>query len=133
MSFASWLDDVKDEIEAMQIYSKRDLPKHPTEIQDDLSRTTATYPRSGELLAEVDVFILTERAVMTLAVRKDKKYKDLTAIERKPIVEASLANMMKVRDILKTTMVALHDRHFSLTSQRAYAREELRLSGRSEG
>lgn len=129
--FSEWLDTWKDEIEAVQLFTKSELPKTAGEIQRDVNRTTSEYARVPELLADVEGFIISSRAAETLSVRRECP--DLAAAERKAIVEAKLAPMIRVRDMLKATVRALHQRSFALMSQRAYEREAIRFGGNHEG
>ena len=133
LTFSQWLADWSDEIEQAQAFSTSSLPSSASEIQTDLNRTTSSYPRMGEFLADVDQYILTLRAHYTLAVRRDQEYSDLSAPERKVIVEAKLAEVIRVRDILGVTCRALQDRRWSLTGQRAFEREALRMTPHGEG
>lgn len=133
LSFPQWMSDWADSIEQFQRFSKSPLPDSPAGIHADLNETTGAFPTVGELLADVDLYILTLRAHYTLDVRRDPEYADLAAPERKVIVEAKLAEVLRVRDILNVTCRALHDRHFSLTGQRAFERESLRLTPQGEG
>lgn len=132
-AFDEWIKEWSDEIEQTQLFTKSPLPKSPVEIQADLSRTTTDYPRMAELLADVDAHIVIARSVETLAVKKDNQYGELSAPERKTVVEARLAAMIRTRDILKATVAALHGRSFVLLNQRRFAEAELRMAPHSEG
>ena len=132
-TFEEWLTEWADEIEQAQLFTKSALPVNHLDIQKDLSRTTTEYPRMAELLAEVEGHIVTARAVETLAVKKDSQYGELSAPERKTVVEARLVAIMRTRDILKATVAALHGRSFVLLNQRRFAEAEMRMAPHSEG
>lgn len=131
-TFEKWLEQWADEITQAQEFTKSSLPTIPAEIQKDLSRTTAEYPRMAELAAEVNQHLIQCRAQETLSVKKDQQYAGLTADERKAIVEGNLADIIRVRDILKATVAALHERSFALMNQRNYARAELGMAGKGD-
>lgn len=133
MKFSGWLDDVKDEITQYQDFSKSSLPTEGSRIQADLNATTTYFPRCAELLADVEQFILTNRAIETLAVKKDPKYEDLAAPERKTVVESRLSVQIRTRDILKATCASLKERSFALLNQRNYVREEMRMAPHGSG
>ena len=128
--FSIWAAEWADEIEQIQLFTKSDLPA-TAGIQKDLNRTTRDYPRIGELLADVERFVITYRATETLLMAKAKD--GLTAPERKVIVESRIADILRVRDVLKTTEAALRQRSFALLNQRKYAEAELRMLKGSEG
>jgi hypothetical protein len=130
-TFPEWLDQWRDEIEAMQLFTKSDLPTVAQEIQADLNRTTRDFPRVGELLADAENYVIVERAHETLNVKEDEP--ELSAAERKAIIESRIAHILRVRDILDTTRQALKQRSFALLNQRNFCREEMRMSGHAEG
>ena len=133
MDFQSWLDENKDEIEQAQEFSKSDLPKVPEQIQPDLNRTTREYPRIAVFVADVERFLLEERARETLSVHRDKGLLDLSAPERKMIVEARVSPIIHTLSILKATAKALEQRHFALLNQRNSVGVELRMAQHQEG
>lgn len=132
MTFTEWLSQWADEIEQSQRFTQSDLPTSAEDIQPNLSRTGREYPRMAELLAECEKHLTVSRAAETLQVRKDPDYEDLTAPERKVIVESNLAEIVRVRDILKATCRALEERSYALLNQRNYAKTELRMTAHAE-
>lgn len=128
MTFQEWLEGHKDEIEKIQKFTKSELPVSPVAIHDDLSQTTREYPRASEFLADVDQFLTMSRAHETLKVRSEGPYAGFTAQERKATVEGRLASILRVRDVLKATIAALHQRSFALLNQRRYAEAEMRMT-----
>ena len=56
----------------------------------------------------------------------------IRAPERKVIVESRIADILRVRDVLRITEQALKQRSFALLNQRKYAEAELRMLGGNE-
>ncbi|MFH0915370.1 MAG: hypothetical protein V1912_02855 [bacterium] len=132
MTFSEWLDQWKGEIEQAQEFVKSDLPAGPEGIQADLNRTIREYPRVAEMMADVDQHLIVSRAIETLIVKGEPAYQDLAAPERKIVVEARLATIIRTRDILKTTCRALEERSYALMNHRNYEKEALRMAGHGE-
>ena len=133
ISFEDWLLEWKDEIVQAQEFTKSSLPTTGAEIQVDLNRTTREYPRMAELLADAKQHLIARRAAETLAIRRAPEFSELAAPERKVMVDARVAPIDRVVDVLKATVRALDQRSFALMNQRNYEGAALRMSGRGEG
>lgn len=129
-TFEAWVLEWKDEILQAQEFSKSDLPADPALIKTDLDTTTREFPRMSELLADAEGHVVRCRAFETLNVKADPKYEDLTAQERRSVVEGRLIDTVRVRDILKAVCRALDQRHYALLNQRRYEEAAIRMAGR---
>ncbi len=130
LDFAGWIKEWAGEIEQIQAHTKSDLPADPHLIQEDINLTTRYFPLAGELRAEVERLLINMRAVETLHIKGDPKFQDLTAPERKTVVESRVASVAKTRDILAVTCRALEERSFALMNQRRFAEAEMRMTQR---
>lgn len=101
-----WLDEVKNKIIELQVFSKMEIPQDPEEVSRSLSKIYGYLETAGELKAQAESFQRRMRAHETREALKN--HKDLTGPERKVIVEDKLDGIIHICDILNVLCSTLH-------------------------
>ena len=112
LSFEEWLPKVSGIIEKMQIFSKDAMPRDGGEISEALSLAFEYRQTAGELLAEINNYIIQARAKFTIEVKK--KMPDFTAADRKVIVEDEIRFYLRAQNILEVTYSTLKEKCYAL-------------------
>ncbi len=112
MTFEEWLAVESPNIEKMQEFSKAPLPTTGAEISSALSLAFEYRQTAGELLAEINNYIIQARAKFTIEVKK--KMPDFTAADRKVIVEDEIRFYLRAQNILEVTYSTLKEKCYAL-------------------
>jgi hypothetical protein len=112
VTFEEWLAVESPNIEKMQEFSKAPLPTTGAEISSALSLAFEYRQTAGELLAEINNYIIQARAKFTIEVKK--KMPDFTAADRKVIVEDEIRFYLRAQNILEVTYSTLKEKCYAL-------------------
>ena len=112
MTFEEWLAVESPNIEKMQEFSKAPLPTTGAEISSALSLAFEYRQTTGELLAEVNNYIIQARAKSTIGLKNNRP--DLTGQERKIMVEDEIRFYLRAQNILEVTYSTLKEKCYAL-------------------
>ncbi len=112
MTFEEWLAVESPNIEKMQEFSKAPLPTTGAEISSALSLAFEYRQTAGELLAEVNNYIIHARAKFTIEIKR--KTPEFTAYDRKVVVEDEIRFYLRAQNILEVTYSTLKEKCYAL-------------------
>lgn len=112
LTLDQWLSENADEIEQLVAFSKAPLPDDAGGLHKELSRAQQDLGRAGAMLADLDSYVVMAEAAATIEVRR--KHDDFTADERRSMVKAEIAKVVKLRDSIKVVVNALKGKCFAV-------------------
>lgn len=112
LTLQEWLSEYEDEITQLVEFSKAALPDDAGGLHNELSRAQQDIGRAGAFLADLEAYVTQAEAAATIDIRKT--HGELTAGERRAMVKASIASVVRYRDGLKTVLHALRGKSFAL-------------------
>ena len=112
ISIDEWLDSTEELRASLLAYSKSPIPTDPGERQLDVSRALELGQDAGDLLADMETFVLQAEAKAVTEVRRI--HPDLTAGERRSMAKCEAASVIRLRDGVSVLYRTIKDRRFAL-------------------
>jgi len=120
LTMEEWLEDNLDEITQAMELTKDGLSDNPGELDKQMSRAVSEYSRMGYLLSDADMFLVQAKAKALSGLDQD-----LTAGDKKIVLDNAVKDIARLRDNLQVAVSALKNMTYAIMNTRRTNRGEV--------
>ena len=115
-----WLDSTQQLREGLLAWDKKPLPSDATERHQHLDEAVQAAADAGRLFADAETFFLHAKAEAVFKIRRE--HDDLSAPERKILVEAEVADLGRLVEGLAVCKQTLRSRIYATMNENRASR-----------
>lgn len=112
LTFEEWLLSTDEKRAELLVYGQSAIPTDIGLRQLDVSKAIEKGQDAGDLLADIEQYLILHTAKAVLDVRRD--YSELNGDERKAVVKGRVAQVSRLRDGIHVLYSTIKDRRFAL-------------------